>query len=177
MSKRYYYILLVLIVLFSTYCAVIIGQSWDEEYELLRGKTTLDYFFSLGKINNYIPFREQNSTLYYTLAYFFTQFFPIKYQIESSHLINLAFSISAIFGTAKICKELFCKKVGVFAFLILFFFPIFFGHMAFNNKDMIIAFAHVWITYSIIKYLKKQKENNNQANKYIIIALISLIHS
>ena len=172
MSKKNHYILLVILIFYSAYCAVNIGQTWDEEYELLRGKTTLDYFFSLGRINNYIPFREYNSTLYYTFNYFFTQFFPIKYQIESSHLINLTFSLSAIFGFSKVCKELFNKKVAHLSFLILFFFPTFFGHMAFNSKDTILAFSHVWITYLIIKYLKKQNINNKKTARYIFTAAI-----
>ena len=33
--------------------------------------------------------------------------------------------------------------------------------MGFNPKDTIIAFSHVWIFYSILKYLK------NQTNRYV----------
>ena len=90
-----------------------------------------------------------------------TQIFPSKYQIESSHLINLIFSLSAIFAIGKVSKELFNKKVSKIVFLILFFYPVFFGQMGFNPKDTILAFCHVWIFYSILKYLK------NQTNKYV----------
>ena len=38
----------------------------------------------------------------------------------------------------------------------LLFYPLFFGHMAFNSKDTILAFSHVWIFYYVLKYLKNQ---------------------
>ena len=62
----------------------------------------------------------------------------MHYQFELSHIINLFFSLGAIFGVGKFGKELFNKKVGKIIFLILFFYPIFFGHMAINGKDTII---------------------------------------
>ena len=92
---------------------------------------------------------------------------PSKYQIEVSYLINLVFSLSTIVALSKLTKELFNKKVGKIIFLILFFYPIFFGHMAINSKDSILAFCHVWIFYLIIRYLKKQNFKD-KANNYII---------
>ena len=124
MSKKSIYTLIILLISFSIYCALTVGEAWDERYELLRGKTTLDYFFSLGKIDNHILYREFNSTIYYTLLYFLTTIFPSQYQIEISHLINSSFSILSIFGIRKICKELFNYKVGNIAFLIIFFYPV-----------------------------------------------------
>ena len=62
----------------------------------------------------------------------------------------------------KICKELFNENVGKIVFLILFFYPIFFGHMGLNSKDTIIAFSHVWIFYLSIKYIKKQTTKHIQ---------------
>ena len=56
------------------------------------------------------------------------------------------------------CKELFNKKVAKITFIVLFLFPAFHGHMSFNSKDTIIAFCHVWIFYSFIKYLKNQSK-------------------
>ena len=44
-------ILLFFLFAFSIYCALKIGQSWDEEFHLIQGKITLDYLFSLGKID------------------------------------------------------------------------------------------------------------------------------
>ena len=45
--------------------------------------------------------------------------------------------------------------------------PLFFGHMSFNAKDPIIAFSHIWISYFLIRYLKKQNSNTKR-NKYSI---------
>ena len=161
MSKKKQIILLFFLFLFSLYCAVTIGQSWDEQFHLLQGKITFDYLFSFGRIDKDIFYREFYSPIYWSIQYFFTQIFPSKYQIESSHLINLIFSLSAIFAIGKVSKELFNKKVSKIVFLILFFYPVFFGQMGFNPKDTILAFCHVWIFYSILKYLK------NQTNKYV----------
>ena len=167
MSKKKKKILLILSIFFSIYCALIIGQSWDQGHALLYGKTTLEYLFSLGSIDNHFYYREYNSTLYYTALYLLTNIFPSKYSIEVSNLINLTFSLGCIFGIKKISKTLFNNKVGNIVFVILFFFPIFFGHMAFNHKDTILAFSHVWIVYLIFNYLKKQ-QFRDKANEYII---------
>jgi hypothetical protein len=82
-------------------------------------------------------------------------------------LVNLIFSLSVIFGIGKVGGELFNKKVGKLIFIILFFYPIFFGHMSINSKDTILAFFHVWMVYLILRYLRKQNIKK-KANKYII---------
>tara|TARA_Y100000590_G_scaffold215787_1_gene244542 strand:- start:103 stop:1656 length:1554 start_codon:yes stop_codon:yes gene_type:complete len=168
MSKKKKYVPLILLIAFSIFCSLIIGQSMDEENHLVQGKITLDYLFSLGQINNHIWYREFYSPIYWSLNYFITEIFPYKYKIETSHLVNLIFSLSAIFGIGKVCRELFNKKVGDLVFLILFFYPIFFGHMSINSKDTILAFSHVWIVYLILRYLKKQNLRE-KVNKYVII--------
>ncbi len=162
MSKKKQSIIIFFLFLFSAYCSITIGQSWDEGFHFLQGKITFDYLLSLGKINYDISYREYYSPIYWTLQYFFTKIFPIEYQIESSHFINLIFSLGTIFGTAKIASVLFDKKVSKIVFLILFFYPSFFGHMGFNPKDTILAFCHVWIFYLVFRYIKNQK------NKYSI---------
>ena len=156
MIKKKQKILLFFLFAFSIYCALKIGQSWDEAFHLIQGKTTLDYLFSLGKIDKDILYRENYSTIYWSLSYLLTMIFPSQYQIGVSHLINLAFSLSKIVGVGKISTELFNKKIGKIVFLILFFYPIFFGHMSFNSSDTILAFSHIWITYFVLRYLKKQ---------------------
>ena len=166
MSKNNHKILLSLLIIFSSYCAIIIGKSWDEGAELYKGKVILDYFFSLGEVDKYYWGRENYSTIYWSILYFLTKIFPPQYQIQASHIINLIFSISVVFAIGKLCKELFNEKIGKLSFLILFFYPIFFGHMAMNNKDMILALSHVWITYLIFRYLKKQNIKA-KTNKYI----------
>ena len=147
---------------FSSYCAVSIGFSWDEGFLIKQGKSTANYLLSLGTIDPKDIFRREfYSPIYYSLKYLITQIFPTKYHIEAGHLVNLFFSIAAIVGLKKLCENLFNKKTGIIAFLILFFYPAFFGHMGFNSKDTIIAFCNIWIFYYIIKNIFKRE------NKFI----------
>ena len=139
----------------------------DEHWPLLVGKNTLDYLFSLGKIDKDIPYAEYYSTIYWSFLYLITELFPSKYETSVSHLVNLFFSFATIFGIGKITSVLFNKKVGIIVFIILFFYPTFFGHMSFNSKDTILTFCHVWIFYLVIKYLKNQNIKD-KANNYII---------
>ena len=170
MNKKKQKILLFFLFSFSVYCALIIGKSWDEGYHLLQGESTLDYLLTLGKVDKYFWGREYYSALYWTLQYLLTTVFPSKYQIEISHLTNLIFSLMTIIGIGQVGKELFNKKVGKITFLILFFYPIFFGHMSMNSKDTILAFSHVWITLFVLKYLRKQHcKDKDSINNYLII--------
>ena len=151
-------IIFYILILFSAYCALTIGFSWDEGFLINQGKVTANYLLSLGFSDpEYFFRREFYSPIYYSLRYFFVQAFPLKFHLEVGHLVNLFFSITAIIGLKKICEEFFNKDVGIIVFLILFFYPAFFGHMGFNSKDTIIAFCHVWIFYLAIRYLKKLK--------------------
>ena len=168
MSKKKKYIsLIILLIGFSVYCGLTIGQSLDEEYHLAQGKITFDYLFSLGKINKDIPYGEFYSTIYWSLLYIITELFPRKYLTEISHLVSLFFSFAVIFGIGKVSSELFNKKVGKIIFILLFFYPIFFGHMSINNKDTILALSHVWMVYLILRYLKKQ-DIKNKTKKYVL---------
>ena len=46
--------------------------------------------------------------------------------------------------------------------------------MSFNSKDTIIAFCHIWIFYSFIKYLKNQ--STDQSSKYFYnIGILSAV--
>ena len=156
MSKKENNILLIILISFSVYCALTVGETWDQKDNILRGKITLDYLFSLGRVNENIFARHYYSPMYWSLLYFFAELFPKNYEIQVVNLINLFFSLCLIFGVKKLCKELFNDKVAKIIFVILFFYPIFFGHVTFNTKDTILAFGHIWITYLIIRYLKKQ---------------------
>ena len=119
MSKEIQKILLFFLISYSIYCAIIIGETWDEGFHLNQGKIVLDYIFSFGEIDNHFLHREQFSTIYWSLSYLLTKQFPLQYQIEVSHLLNLIFSLSAIIGIGKLTQELFNKKVGKIVFLIL----------------------------------------------------------
>jgi len=161
------YILLILVA-FSVYCSIKLGETWDQHDNLLRGKITLEYLLSFGRSDNDILARQNYSTIYWTVQYLLSQIFFPKFQIQVTHLINLIFSFGVIFGISKLCKEMFNSKIGNIVFLILFFYPIFFGHMSINSKDTILALSHVWIVYLIFRYLKNQG-NEKKTNFYIII--------
>ena len=171
--KKSYKIFLFFLIIFSIYCSLTIGKSWDEIFQLNSGRVTLNYLLSFGRIDEHILYREYYSAIYWSLNYLLTQIFPHKYQIEASHLVNLIFSLGAVIGVGKLCKELFNKKVGKIVSLILFFYPIFFGHMSFNGKDMVLAFCHVWIFYLVIRYLKKQDIKDKASNYTIFLGILT----
>ena len=159
MSKKNQLIILLTLISFSIFCALIIGESWDEGTNLIIGKITLEYLFSFGRINNEVTFREIYSPLYWLLQSIFIKVFPFEYKVQVTHIINLIFSFGVVFGISKLSKQLFNKDIGRIVFLLLFFYPIFFGHMSMNSKDTILAFSHVWIFYYLIKYIKNQDIN------------------
>jgi len=174
-KKNNQIIILFLAFLFAAYCAIKTGASWDDRAHINQGKIIIDYLFSLGNIDEKMLYRENYSAIYWSLLYLITKIFPSQFQIEISHLVNLCFSFATIIGLTKICKELFNSTVGKIVFFILFFYPVFFGHMGFNNKDTILAFSHVWITYYIFRYIKYQNYSD-KVNKYIYsIGVLSAI--
>ena len=170
MTNKINNIILYLLIIFSIYCALMVGMSWDELGHIQGGNRRLKYLFSFGSYDylNYYADQRFYPGFYKTLAIFITKIFPKKYEIETLHLINSSFSIMSIFGISKISSELFNKKVGKIVFVLCFFNPIFFGHMAINQKDMIVAFSNIWATYLIIRYLKNQHINEKR-NRYVIL--------
>ena len=175
MLKKIEVFTLFFLIIFVFYCAVIIGSSWDEVFAMTRGKERLKYLFSLGAYNSYYnPISEEFSPgFYHTLAIFFTKMFPTKYEIETFHIINSLFSILTVFGIYKISSIIFNKTDGKIIFLLCFLNPIFFGHMAMNSKDTIIAFANIWTTYVFLRYLQNQRFNNN-CTRYIVLAGLTI---
>ena len=171
MIKSYKKLVFIILIFFSSYCAITIGFSWDEGFLIKQGKSTANYLLSLGLKEQEKLFRSEfYSPIYYALRYLFVQSIPTTYQVEANHLINLFFSLATIIGIKKICENFFNKEVGIIIFLVLFFFPAYFGHMGFNSKDTIIAFCNIWIFYSAIKYILLKK------NKYIYyISILSAI--
>ena len=170
-----YKIFLFFLLIFSVYCSITIGRSWDEDFQLYQGKVTLDYLSTFGRIDTIYLYREFYAPFYWTLNYILTQPFPESYQIEASHLINLIFTLSAIVGTSKLCRELFNKMIGEIVFIILFFYPVFFGHLSFNGKDNIIVFSHVWIFYLVIRYFKNQNIKHKVYNYIIALGFITAL--
>ncbi len=151
-------LLFLILIIFSTYCAISIGYSWDEGFLIRQGQITANYLLSLGLVEPDNLFRREfYSPVYYSIRYLLVQAFPVSFQLEAGYLFNMAFSITAIVGIKKICEELFNKEIGIIVFLILFFFPAFFGHMGFNSKDTIVAFCNVWIFLLALRYIRLNK--------------------
>ena len=64
MNNKENNILFIILIIFPIYCALTIGEAWDHSDNLLRGKITLDYLFSLGNLDHSIQQREYYSTIY-----------------------------------------------------------------------------------------------------------------
>ena len=104
--KSYKKIIFFILILFSIYCALSIGFSWDEGFLINQGKVTANYLLSLGFSDPEDVFRREfYSPIYYSLRFLFVQAFPIKYHLEVGHLVNLFFSLTAIIGLKKFVKN------------------------------------------------------------------------
>ena len=127
MEKKTENIVLFFLFIFSLYCSLIIGVTWDEPYHYVNGLNRVNYLFSLGKYEyRDILTLEYFPGFYDTITAFITVILPKKYEVDIHHIINLIFSLGTIFGIAHITKVIFNKKVSKIVFLILFFNPIFF---------------------------------------------------
>ena len=175
MIKKNSSIFLFVLVLYSIFCAIQLGVTWDTFFYYELGKDRLDYLLSLGTDDSFkrVPHSKYLPGAYSTISAFFVQFFPKKYLVESLYFLNLSFSFLTLVGIYKISKELFNKDIGRITFLLCFFNPIFFGHMAMNHNDNILAFSNVWFFYLLLKYFKKQYEPSCR-NKYVILSGLSL---
>ena len=169
MKKIYINIFLCFIILFSIYSAVLIGIGWDEGALIEIARLRLEYLLSFGFADyKALWFSHYYPGTYPVVVMFITQLFHKSYVVEIFHILNSFIGISAIFGISKIARELFNKKVGYIVFLISFFIPVFFGHMAINERDIVIAFCNIWMSYYLLKYFRyhhiKQKRN-----KFLVI--------
>ena len=174
MKKRINLIFLSTLIIYSIYCAASIGEGWDVSFHYNIGKDRLDYLFSFGANEvNKNPFVSKFYTgAYSTLSAFFVQFFPMKYNIEVMYIFNFCFSMLTIFGIYRFAKEFFNKKIAKITFLLCFFNPIFFGHMAMNSNDTIVAFSNIWLIYISFKYLKYQNRKIKKNNYIVYLGLL-----
>ena len=173
MKKNYINVFLYSLILFSLYCSLTIGLSWDELAVVEISKLRLKYLFSLGAVDyKSLWFSKFYPGTYGVTAMFFSQLFPKSYETDILHICNSLIGISTIFGISKIAKELFNKKIGYIVFVISFFNPIFFGHMAMNERDLVIAFCNIWMTYSLLKYFKYNYIKKKRNNIVIILGLL-----
>ena len=163
------------LILYVFYCAIIIGQSWDEGYYHKIGKINLDYLLSFGLLENDFYSKYRFSTLYWSFSSLMSQLFPKSFQIEAYHLINATFGLLTIVGLYKITRIILNKEIAKISALILFFIPFFFGHLAINSKDTILAFSHVWIIYYLLKYINKSNDLNRRIYTILKLSVLSAI--
>ena len=143
------------------------GISFDELFVITRGEERLKYLYSFGGSKITFDHNQFFPGLFDTLAVFFTQLFPKQYTINSLHLVNTTFSILTLVGSYKLAKLTFNQLVATILILLVYFNPIFFGHMAINSKDTIITFSFVWLLITFLKYLKNQ--NHKQKRRKLLI--------
>ena len=136
MTNKINNVILYLLIVYSIFCALKIGVSWDELAHLDRGNERLKYLFSFGAYD-YLDYRDQKfyPGFYNTLATFVTKMFPKKYEIETLHLTNLLFSAAFFFKLLHfvyifytfltLFSITFCNLFGTFSQLSHFFITLF----------------------------------------------------
>ena len=84
MTKKINLIFLSTLILYSLFCALQLGYTWDVLFYYEVGKERLDYLFSLGanKVDEPDHGKYLNGA-YSTISAFIVQFFPRKYILES----------------------------------------------------------------------------------------------
>lgn len=173
MFKKIEFSALCLLIIFSIYCTVINGLSFDAVEDMQFGKERLKYIFSLGSYEYYDYSNAKLYPAFYSsLSALVTKMFPIKYEMYIWNFNNLIFSFFTIVGISKITSKLFNKQVGKIVFFLCFINPIFFNHMYINAKDTIVAFSNVWITYLAIRYFETQQFNEKRNRFAILIGLV-----
>ena len=144
-------------VFFCFYCIFYNGLSYDQIFHIENGERRLKYLFTLGKYDYYdILHLRYYPGLYDTISALLASAFPRNFYYEGYYIINFLTGLLGIFGLKKVIKSFFGTTVSKIFFIISMFSPIYFGHLAINPKDTIIATANFWILYYVIKYLKSE---------------------
>ena len=148
-------------VFFCLYCIFYIGLSYDQIFHIENGERRLKYLFSLGRYDYYdILHLRYYPGLYDTISALLASAFPRNFYYESYYIINFLTGIFGIFGLKKVIKFFFGTTVSKIFFVISIFSPLYFGHLAINPKDTIIATANFWVLYYVIKYLKSESKSH-----------------
>ena len=156
--------LIILMIFFAWWCALIIGLSWDEYFHHINGLVRYNFLTSLGDFQKF-EFRNNKfyPGLYDTISYAFGQIFFFinkKFYVQNidliMHVVNISFSSLSILGLYLLTKEIFNKKIALFSVLLTLLNPFFFGHMGMNSKDIIVFFSFIWFCYFFYLYCKKE---------------------
>ena len=168
---RFYWILP--IIIYGFYCSITIGNAWDTFFFIEIGKNRLDYLLSLGlkPLNEGHYMASTYIGIYNILNAFFLELAPRKFEVEFFHILNFIISFFSAIGLYKLVKQLFNSEIGFLTLFIFLLFPIFFGHMAINDRDTVVVFSNIWITYYAIKYFEFKKNKNDKYVLYISFLL------
>ena len=159
-NLNFKYLVLIFLILYSSWCALNIGMHWDANTHLNSGVNKLRYLFSFGRVENFAHFDKYFPGISFAIYAFIIKIFPQNFKIEILHFVNLIYSISGIIVFCHVTKKLFNKKFRDVFFLVLITFAVYFGHMAINLKDAVMATSYLWVYYLTFKYLKKQDKFN-----------------
>ena len=66
----------ILLIIFSFYCAITVGMSWDEKYYHKIGEINLKYLLSFGMVEENFDQKFRFSTLYWSLSSLLSQLAP-----------------------------------------------------------------------------------------------------
>ncbi len=158
--------LIILMIFFAWWCALIIGLSWDEYFHHINGLVRYNFLTSMGDFQKF-EFRNNKfyPGLYDTISYAFGQIFLLinkKFYVQNidliMHVVNISFSSLSILGLYLLTKEIFNKKIALFSVLLTLLNPFFFGHMGMNSKDIIVFFSFIWFCYFFYLYCKKEEK-------------------
>ena len=163
------------LILLAFYNAIIIGISWDENYYKILGEINLKYLFSLGQIDTDYYSKFRYSTIYWSLTSLLSQVSPNEFKDEAFHIINTFFGLGVLIGLYKVSKKIFNLNIAKISVVFLLLTPFYFGHLAINNKDIILALCHIWILYYCLKYNSKNYSFKERAKICFKIALFAAI--
>ena len=99
------------LIIYSLYCALIVGMSWDEVYYHKIGEINLNYLLSFGLVEESFDQKFRFSTLYWSLSSLLSQIAPQKYSVEAHHIINALLGLMIFVGVYQVTKKIFNKSV------------------------------------------------------------------
>ena len=129
-----------ILIIYTIYCAYIIGTSWDESYYHEIGKINLNYLLSFGIIDEPFHYKWRFSTLYWSISSLISQILPKKFNLEIYHIINASVGLMTIVGLYKINKILFNKFIAKVSSYLLFLIPFINFPKVYRQMDILLNF-------------------------------------
>lgn len=136
------------------------GMTWDEKRHNDYSKTSLAYFESFGEdstcLSETLPtqeFRYYGEHFNVIAAFLYTHVLSIG-EYETRHLLNAFYGFLAMLFAALLAKEIGSWRAGFFAFVAIYFSPVFFGHSMNNPTDIPFATGFAMALYYLLKIFK-----------------------